>query len=378
MFSSACNRAVDTADPTATEPAAADGTAIGDGQVEANPPTRTASTATAGFSTAAPAAINPTATAAAAAINTPSPLAGGDHYLDDRSDPAALLNSLVNALNRHEYLRAYGYWEENAAGLPAFEQFDAGYAETESVQLQMGEIYAGIAAGNIYYDVPTILTAHTTQGKNQIFVGCYRLHLGSPVIQGALPFRPLAVQSAQIKQVATNDEAQSSLAEQCLNESGQHNGQPLSAPPDLPSEDISANRYLDDRSSGTQVIRSYFNAINRREYVRAYDYWQNQAALPALDDFIKGYEHTQTVSLLLGIETSDAGAGQFYSQIPVVLIAQTTNGGMETFAGCYTLHLSNPAFQATPPFQPWGVTAAEIHQVQNGADQQTLLEQNCS
>ncbi len=31
--------------------------------------------------------------------------------------------------------------------------------------------------------------------------------------------------------------------------------------------------YLDDRSTPIQVLKSYYNAINRQEYVRAYSYW---------------------------------------------------------------------------------------------------------
>src|SRR5205809_8013387 len=54
-------------------------------------------------------------------------------YLDDRSDAAAVLSSYVNALNRHEYLRAYGYWEPEAAAsaLGSFDQFAQGFADTQ-------------------------------------------------------------------------------------------------------------------------------------------------------------------------------------------------------------------------------------------------------
>lgn len=345
---------------------------------EANLPTQVATAAATALVTATPAAtLEPTA-AATPTTNSPLPsVPDSELYLDDRSDPIAVLTSLVNALNRHEYLRAYGYWEENAIDLPAYEPFAEGYAETSSIQLQTGPVYGGVAAGNTYFDVPTILIAETTAGETQSLVGCYRLHLGSPAAQGALPFRPLGIQSAQINQVATQAEAESLLGQQCLNENGQPNGQPLPAPTAAADDDISGSRYLDDRSNSVQVIRSYFNAVNRHEYVRAYDYWQNQAALPALDDFVAGYENTMSVQLVVGAETLDAGAGQLYSVVPVVLIAQTAAGQTETFAGCYTLHLSNPTIQATPPFQPWGIQSAEIHQVANESDSQQLLTQSC-
>jgi hypothetical protein len=112
----------------------------------------------------------PTETAELTAAATPTtdvappPAPSDDPYLDDRSDPITLLHSLVNALNQHEYLRAYGYWEENAPNLPVYDTFAQGYAETESVQLQTGAVYVGAAAGNTYFEIPTILTAQTTGG----------------------------------------------------------------------------------------------------------------------------------------------------------------------------------------------------------------------
>lgn len=337
--------------------------------------TSTAVPAPTSLATAVPTAtIQPTSAPPA----TLSPIPSDEPYLDNRSDPIAVLDSQVNAINRREFLRAYSYWEEGAAGLPAYEQFAQGYAETTAVQLQTGTVYSGIAAGNIYFDVQVILTAQTTQGPSQAFVGCYRLHMGNPATQGALPFRPLGIQSAQINQVANEAEAQTRLAQQCLNENGQPNGTVFPIPPPPPPDDVSSANYIDDRSTGIAVIRSYFNAINRREYVRAYDYWQNQAGLGPLDDFIAGYEDTASVQLLTGVETGDAGAGQRYSQVPVVLIVQTTSGEMQTFAGCYTLHLSSPAIQTTPPFQPWGIQSAVIQQVSNGSDSQQLLAQGCS
>ncbi len=309
---------------------------------------------------------------------SPSPVPSIESYLDDRSDAVTVLRSLVSAINRQEYVRAYSYWEENAVGLPSYDQFVQGYAETMSVSLQTGPVYGGVAAGNAYFDVPVILIAQTTEGTTQTFVGCYTLHLGSPAAQGALPFRPMAIQSAQIGQVANDVDLQTRLAEQCLNENGEHNGQPLPAATPPAPDDVSAGRYLDDRSDGVQVIRSYFNAVNLHEYVRAYDYWENQAALPALDAFIAGYQDTGSIQLAAGSAVSDAGAGQLYSQIPVVLTAQTAAGDTQRFAGCYTLHLGNPAMQGTPPFRPWGIRSADVRQVADDSDVQQLLAQGCA
>src|SRR4029453_3463083 len=110
--------------------------------------------------------------------------------------------SWANALNRKEYLRAYSYWEPNAAQLLAFDTFQQGYDGTQSVQITIGSVTAGAAAGNLYYSVPTTLVAQTTGGATQTFVGCYVLHLGQPANQDTPPFQPLAIQSANVRQVS--------------------------------------------------------------------------------------------------------------------------------------------------------------------------------
>jgi hypothetical protein len=108
-------------------------------------------------------------------------------YLDDRTDAPEVLWSLFNAVNRHEYVRAYSYWESNAQGLPPFDQFQQGYANTASVQLTLGPVSSSAGAGQLYYQVPITQVAKTTSNVTQTFVGCYTLHLASPDIQSTPP-----------------------------------------------------------------------------------------------------------------------------------------------------------------------------------------------
>jgi hypothetical protein len=74
--------------------------------------------------------------------------------------------------------------------------------------------------------------------------------------------------------------------------------------------------------------------------------------------------------------SSDAGAGQFYYSVPVTLRAQT-GGGLQTFVGCYVLHLANPGIQAAPPYQPLSVRSASVTQVANNAGANALMAQAC-
>jgi len=136
--------------------------------------------------------------------------------------------------------------------------------------------------------------------------------------------------------------------------------------------------YLDDRSDAVAVLSSFYNAINRREYARAYGYWRPGATtLPSYQDFEQGYSATQSVTLTTGSVQSDAGAGQRNYRVAVILEAQLRDGSTQTFAGCYDLHLASPAIQ-TPPFEPLSITAASIQQVTGGANPADVINERCA
>jgi hypothetical protein len=134
--------------------------------------------------------------------------------------------------------------------------------------------------------------------------------------------------------------------------------------------DAAADQYLDDRSTAAQVLASYFNAINRNEYARAYSYWEPAAAteLPPFPEFAQGYSDTARVEVTIGDVRSDVGAGQLYFVAPVALQATTSAGATTWFIGCYTIHLARPQFQAVPPFRPMSIRAANVWEWNDAAD----------
>ena len=70
--------------------------------------------------------------------------------------------------------------------------------------------------------------------------------------------------------------------------------------------------------------------------------------------------------MTLGNAGGDVGAGQLYYTVPVRLVAPMSDGSVQTFAGCYTLHLARPQLQAVPPYHPLGIQYASIDLVQEG------------
>jgi hypothetical protein len=329
-------------------------------------------TATSAPGVTATTATNPTA----ATTGTSNSSSAQPDYVDDRSTPDALVISYYNAINRHEYLRAFSYWEANSPAVGSYDNFQSGYANTASVALTVGAIRSDVGAGQLYWWVPVTLAATNTDGSTQNFVGCYKLHLGRPEIQSAPPFQGLGISAGDIEQANSATDAAGQLDTIC-NENGAQPGQPY-ATATATATSIDKSVYLDDRSTAEQTLRSLYNAINSGQYARAYSYWEPGAAqLAPFDQFAQGYANTASVAVTFGTTQPDAGAGQLHYSVPVALVATQTDGSTQTFVGCYVLHLAQPAIQNTPPFQPLAIVSASIGQVDNGADTQGMLATAC-
>lgn len=145
--------------------------------------------------------------------------------------------------------------------------------------------------------------------------------------------------------------------------------------------DVSPRVFLDDRSSPIQVLRSYYNAINRKEYVRAYSYWSNSAnpPPPAYDVFQRGFTSTASVELTISKAVADGTAGTTYYRAPVTIYARQTNNQIMTYVGCYVISQPNPVNFGAPPFIPMGIYSAKIELVQNyNTNFNDLMDKACN
>ena len=317
----------------------------------------------------ATASPSPTATASPQPSASPS-LTPASAYLDDRSSPEQVIRSYYDAIGRRQYIRAYAYWEPSTT-LPSFDSFQQGFATTTAVQVELGTVGGSPGAGQLFWSVPAAVFSATTTGA-QAFVGCYTVHLARPEIQTAPPFKPMAISAAQVTAVANAAAARTALGGAC----GALNQNPL--PWGAAGAGIDATHYVDDRSAGEEVMRSYYNSVNRKEYSRAYYYWEPGApGLAAFDPFAAGYANTKSVSLLTKPGLMGVGAGQTYYSVPAVITATNTDGSTTTFSGCYTLHLGSPNIQATPPFQPLAIQSARVSQPPGGSNPNDLLNAAC-
>jgi len=128
-----------------------------------------------------------------------------------------------------------------------------------------------------------------------------------------------------------------------------------------------------DKPNGpVDLLASYYNAVNRQEYQRAYSYWETPPS--AYDDFVRGYQDTASVQLIVEPPTRIEGAaGNLYAQVPTVLVATMRDASQRTFAGCYTTHAPNIGPQANV----WRIRGASIAPAPAGASVPALLASAC-
>ncbi|MEP9371369.1 DUF1176 domain-containing protein [Mesorhizobium sp. KR1-2] len=108
--------------------------------------------------------------------------------------------------------------------------------------------------------------------------------------------------------------------------------------------------YLDNRSDATSLVRSFYNAVSRHEYARAWSYFGEAKPTQDFQDFVDGLKDTEEVRVVVGEAGSEGAAGSVYYYVPVAVLARAKEGGEKVFAGCYTARLANPQLQAEPPF----------------------------
>ena len=135
--------------------------------------------------------------------------------------------------------------------------------------------------------------------------------------------------------------------------------------------------YLDDRSSAQAILNSYYNAINRKEYARAWTYWGENSEVEPYETFKKGFGNTKNVDLRTGETINEGAAGSTYSTVRTGLSVTNEDGTKEFFEGCYTTHLSQPVIQDTVPFKPLSIREAKMTKVADEAAVIAAMSKPC-
>lgn len=120
------------------------------------------------------------------------------------------------------------------------------------------------------------------------------------------------------------------------------------------------------RTDPVLAVASYYNAIAVGDYGRAYAYWENGPLnSTTLEGFAAGYTDTTHVAAFIALPVfEDAGAGNIYAQVPVLLAADHTDGSRHNYAGCITVHKTNvPVGDAVMPDPDWYLRGADVDEV---------------
>lgn len=109
--------------------------------------------------------------------------------------------------------------------------------------------------------------------------------------------------------------------------------------------------YMDDRSDAVSLIRSYYNALSRKEFSRAWSYWGDEKPAADFDTFETDNQTFAGVELAFGEVFAEGAAGSSFYQVPVAVLVTREDGSEERSAGCIVARLANPQIQGVP-FQP--------------------------
>lgn len=112
---------------------------------------------------------------------------GVEEGATDAAAAAAVVQRYYNAIAARDFADAYGLWSgEGAASGQSREEFAAGFAETEFVDVEVGTPSRPEgAAGSVYVEVPVVVRARTFDGRAQRFEGTYTLRRST--VDGATP-----------------------------------------------------------------------------------------------------------------------------------------------------------------------------------------------
>jgi hypothetical protein len=139
----------------------------------------------------------------------------------------------------------------------------------------------------------------------------------------------------------------------------------LGLAPAMAGEAAAPPPYSDDRSDAGAVVRSFYNAVNRHEFARAWSYFGKPPSKD-FDAFVKGYDDTAFVDVFTGRINSEGAAGSTYAQVAVAIRATGKSGETKVFAGCYTVKAVNPQIQ-DPPFRALLIEKAALKTVDDVA-----------
>lgn len=221
-------------------------------------------------------------------------------------------------INHKKYKEAYTTWEGNgSASGQSYKQFKRGYANTVAVSVLVGD-------------------------SNE---------------QGAIPIQVPVRLISVVNEPAANKQGVRQYA-------GTYTVRHTAEGWRIASANISTVSYVlppRELSTPTRLLSSYYREVNRRQFARAYTYWEDlgKASNQSFAQFEHGYADTAHVVIRLGTPQVQGAAGSLFASVPVRIVATNNNQTKQSFRGNYVLRRSD-----IPPFDKlgWRIYSAQIKQ----------------
>ena len=125
----------------------------------------------------------------------------------------------------------------------------------------------------------------------------------------------------------------------------------------------------EDRSDPIATLAAYFEAINAKDYRRAFRVWETPSS--SYEQFARGFADTQRVRFLIEPATAEGAAGSVYVSLPTIVVSTTRGGNERVFAGCYVMRRSNVRDRG------WHIYRADVSQFPSSARISRLISQGC-
>jgi hypothetical protein len=201
-----------------------------------------------------------------------------------------------------------------------------------------------------------MLVATHLDGSRHTFAGCYVTRRSNPGVDRVSPDTGWWLYSAAVAPTPANTTDATLLAHAC--------------------ESTQPHLVYHDREGPLRLLASYFNAIDHRDYRRAWGYWKNPPN-PSYEDFVHGYAETASVLLVVRPPVRVEGAaGSRYASVPALLIATHTDGSQHAFVACYVTWRVNPQIPGAIDVG-WSLYSAAVTAAPGDVADVTLLAQAC-
>lgn len=125
--------------------------------------------------------------------------------------------------------------------------------------------------------------------------------------------------------------------------------------------------------SPVALIASFYDAINRRDYSKAYGYW---IAPDSYEVFRRGYENTSSVQVFVEppVWVTDLW-GNLQAAAPTGIVAKQRDGSSRYFAGCYLVTATRPT-QGQKPL--WRLSHASVEETDSDQKLVEVMDEQCS